>query len=136
MAEEKNAWNPLFFVAQSEKPATIHNVKRESGGESDPYEGRPIQKREARNTTAPGGNQTGEHKSMNSKDSALYAHVYAETGDWENATPVWVLDIGRDVIGNQSHGVAQRVGVFSTPAAAVLAATERGVEISRVEVGE
>lgn len=73
---------------------------------------------------------------MNSKDSALYAHVYSEREDWQGARTAWVLAIGRDVIGNPSHGVAQRVGVFSTPAAAVLAATERGVKISRVEVGE
>ena len=35
-----------FFVAHSEKPAIIHNVKRESGGEADLYGGGPIQKRE------------------------------------------------------------------------------------------
>lgn len=50
MAEGENGWEPLFFVAQSEKPAMIHNVKRESGGEVDLYGGGPIQKREARNT--------------------------------------------------------------------------------------
>lgn len=47
----ENARDPLFFVAHSEKPAMIHNVKRESGGESDPYEGRPIQKRETKTQT-------------------------------------------------------------------------------------
>lgn len=40
--------DPLFFVAQSEKPAILHNVKRESGGEVDLYGGGPIQKREAK----------------------------------------------------------------------------------------
>ena len=53
LTEEKNAWNPLFFVAQSEKPAIIHNVERESGGEVDLYGGGPIQKRETRNTNRP-----------------------------------------------------------------------------------
>jgi hypothetical protein len=48
MAEGENAWTHLFFVARREKPAMIHNVKRESGGEFDLYGGGPIQNREAR----------------------------------------------------------------------------------------
>lgn len=73
---------------------------------------------------------------MKKTDPALYAHVYSEREDWQGAKTAWVLAIGRDVPGSPSHGAAQRAGVFSTPAAAVLAATERGVKISRVEVGE
>lgn len=113
MAEGENAGEPLFFVAREENPVT-----------NQP------------NTTAPGGNQTGEHEQMKNTDSALYAHIYSEREDWHGASTVWVLAIGKTVPGSSSHGAAQRVGGFSTPAAAVLAATERGVKISRVEVGE
>jgi hypothetical protein len=53
MAEGENGGNPLFFVAREENPASLSIVKRESGGEVDPYEGGPIQKRETRSTTQP-----------------------------------------------------------------------------------
>lgn len=69
LTEGENAWNHLFFVAQSEKPVMIHNVERESGGEVDLYGGGPIQKRETRNTNRPGGNQTGEHEQNEPKES-------------------------------------------------------------------
>jgi hypothetical protein len=44
----ENAGESLFFVAHSEKSASLTTVERESGGESDLYGDRPIQKRETR----------------------------------------------------------------------------------------
>lgn len=73
---------------------------------------------------------------MKKTDPALYAHVYAETGDWENATPVWVLAIGKTVPGLVSHGCPMRVGYCSSKEEAVAVAIERGVSPERVEVGE
>ena len=72
---------------------------------------------------------------MKNTDTALYAHVYSDREEWQGARTVWVLAIGRDVPGSPSHGAAQRVGFFESAAAAVMAAAERGVNPSRVEVG-
>lgn len=68
--------------------------------------------------------------------SSLYAHVSPETGDWDGASTIWALAIGKTVPGNPSQGVAQRVGQFSSKEGAVSVAIERGVSPERVEAGE
>lgn len=58
----------------------------------------------------------------------LYAHVVRTADDGFD------LSIGRDIPGHASHGSANWIGTFSTPADAVRYAQGRGVYSSRITV--